>query len=60
MPHYDYACEACGHTFEAYQSMQDKLLKKCPGCKKNTLIRLFGGGIVLEKSKHDCGPSGSP
>ena len=27
MPTYDYECDACGHKFEEFQSMMDKLLK---------------------------------
>ena len=44
MPTYQYECERCGHSFEALQSMTGKKLKKCPGCGKNTLIRLIGSG----------------
>lgn len=45
MPTYDYACKRCGHTFEAFQSLSEKLLKKCPACGKQGLERLFGTGI---------------
>lgn len=44
MPTYDYECSACGHSFEAFQSMTEKKLKKCPKCKKLSLARLIGGG----------------
>jgi putative FmdB family regulatory protein len=44
MPTYQYECEACGHLFEALQSMTDKKLKKCPKCAKMTLVRHIGGG----------------
>ena len=47
MPTYDYACKACGHTFEELQSFSDPLLTKCPKCKKNKLERLFGGGGAI-------------
>ena len=30
MPTYDYLCEKCGHTFEAFQSMAESSLKTCP------------------------------
>jgi putative FmdB family regulatory protein len=45
MPTYDYACRACDHAFEHFQSISDKLLRTCPGCGKRTLDRLFGTGI---------------
>ncbi len=44
MPTYQYECEACGHLFEALQSMIDKKFKKCPKCAKMTLVRHIGGG----------------
>ena len=30
MPTYEYACEKCGHEFEALQSMSAKPLRICP------------------------------
>jgi len=30
MPTYDYECEKCGKTFEAFQSMKDKAFETCP------------------------------
>jgi putative FmdB family regulatory protein len=47
MPTYDYACDACGHEFEEWQSFKDDPLTKCPACKKNKLRRLFGGGAAI-------------
>jgi putative FmdB family regulatory protein len=47
MPTYDYVCDACGHAFEEFQSMSDKVLKKCPKCKKSKLRRLFGTGAAV-------------
>lgn len=47
MPTYDYKCENCGHTFEAFQSMKEEALKKCPECGKETLRRLIGAGAGL-------------
>jgi putative FmdB family regulatory protein len=44
MPTYDYECTKCGHTFEAFQGMNDKPLAKCPKCK-SALRRLIGGGL---------------
>lgn len=47
MPTYDYQCDACNHTFEEFQSMMDKPLKKCPQCKKPKLRRLIGTGAAI-------------
>jgi putative FmdB family regulatory protein len=44
MPTYEYACEACGHAFEEFQSMSAKPIKKCPKCGKNKVQRLISGG----------------
>ena len=45
MPTYDYECTKCGHSFDAFQSMSDSPLLKCPSCGKNSLRRLIGGGL---------------
>lgn len=47
MPTYDYECDACGHTFELFQGINDPLKKKCPECKKLKLRRLFGTGAAI-------------
>lgn len=47
MPTYQYECEACEHSFEHYQSMLDKKLKKCPECGKLKLVRLIGSGTGI-------------
>lgn len=44
MPTYQYECSACGHQFEAFQSMMEDRLKTCPKCKKKKLDRLIGSG----------------
>ncbi|MFA6378444.1 MAG: zinc ribbon domain-containing protein [Candidatus Omnitrophota bacterium] len=44
MPTYDYECSSCKHAFEAFQSMTEKHLKKCPKCHKSSLQRLIGAG----------------
>ena len=50
MPTYEYACEACGHEFEEFQSMTAKPIKKCPDCGKLKVKRLIsGGGGILFK-----------
>ncbi len=47
MPTYDYECDACGHTFELFQSFSAPVEKKCPECKKLKLRRLFGTGAAV-------------
>ena len=47
MPTYDYECDACGHKFELFQSINDPVQRKCPECKKMKLRRLFGTGAAL-------------
>lgn len=47
MPTYDYECDACGHTFELFQSISEPVQKKCPDCKKPKLRRLFGTGAAV-------------
>jgi len=52
MPTYDYACQACGHEFEAFQSITAKSLRKCPECGKLRLKRLIGmgAGVIFKGS----------
>ncbi len=47
MPTYEYVCSKCGHELEAFQSMNDMPLKKCPACKRSALRRKIGGGAGL-------------
>ena len=47
MPTYRYECESCSHEFELFQSMTEKLKKKCPECGKPKLIRLIGAGAAV-------------
>jgi putative FmdB family regulatory protein len=47
MPTYDYECDACGHTFELFQSITEPVKKKCPDCGKLKLRRLFGTGAAV-------------
>ncbi len=46
MPTYEYECKSCKHTFEAFQSIKDEPIKKCPKCGKS-VRRLFGGGMGI-------------
>jgi putative FmdB family regulatory protein len=52
MPTYEYACSACGHRFDEFQSMSADPLKKCPACKKAKLERLIGtgAGVIFKGS----------
>src|SRR5689334_4352703 len=53
MPTYDYACEKCGHEFEAFQSMNDPRLTKCPvkGCRGKVKRKIgIGAGFVFKGS----------
>src|SRR5688500_7175147 len=47
MPTYDYKCEACGSTWEKFQSMSAAPIKVCPACKKPKARRLIGTGAGL-------------
>ena len=52
MPTYDYACQACDHEFEAFQSITAKPLRKCPECGRLKLKRLIGigAGVIFKGS----------
>ena len=47
MPTYDYRCNACGHTFDAFQRMSADALTDCPECGKPALRRLIGSGAGI-------------
>jgi putative FmdB family regulatory protein len=54
MPTYDYSCEKCGKTFEAFQSMRDEAYRECPKelCQQKRwghgkVKRLLGTGAGL-------------
>lgn len=47
MPTYDYRCAACGHVLEAFQSIREPALKKCPKCRKLRLERQIGSGAGI-------------
>lgn len=46
MPTYDYECQECGHTFEAFQKMSDAPLVSCVRCK-GKVRRLIGSGAGI-------------
>jgi len=47
MPTYDYVCDACGHKFELFQSINEPHKKKCDECGKPKLRRLIGAGAAI-------------
>jgi putative FmdB family regulatory protein len=46
LPTYEYECRSCGHRFEAFQSITDRPLRKCPECGKG-VKRLIGAGAGI-------------
>src|SRR6185295_18457101 len=52
MPTYEYACDACGHKFEEFQSITAKPVTKCPSCGKRKVKRLIsaGAGFIFKGS----------
>jgi putative FmdB family regulatory protein len=59
MPTYEYACEKCGKTFDASQSMRDETFRECPKelCRQKKwghgkVKRLLGtgAGIIFKGS----------
>ena len=47
MPTYDYACSACGHQFERFESIRAGGTKACPKCGKRKARRRMGIGAGL-------------
>jgi len=47
MPTYDYQCGACGHSFEKFQPITSRPVRKCPSCGKPKAKRLPGAGSVV-------------
>ncbi|MHC4982476.1 MAG: FmdB family zinc ribbon protein [Planctomycetota bacterium] len=52
MPTYDYECEACGYSFERFQPISQRAIRKCPKCGRLKVRRLIGagGGILFRGS----------
>jgi putative FmdB family regulatory protein len=52
MPTYDYKCDACGSTFERFQSITAEPSRKCPQCGKLKARRLIspGAGLIFKGS----------
>jgi putative FmdB family regulatory protein len=53
MPTYQYTCEKCQHTLEAFQKITDGALTKCPACQSDSLKRGIGGGSATFQFKGD-------
>ena len=49
MPFYEYQCKRCGHTLESMQKVNDKPLRKCPECGKQSLERLMSAPVFRLK-----------
>lgn len=47
MPVYEYECKACGHHWEAIQSINEEALKDCPKCTAEEAKRLISGGTAF-------------
>ena len=50
MPTYQYACTACDHEFEAFQSFTDDSLTECPECKGEIKKVFSAVGVVFKGS----------
>jgi putative FmdB family regulatory protein len=49
MPTYEYACSACGNTWEEMQKITEPALEVCPACHKATAKRQISGGNFILK-----------
>lgn len=50
MPTYQYACTACNHEFEAFQSFTEDSLTECPKCKGEIKKVYSAVGVVFKGS----------
>ena len=64
MPTYEYACNACGNEFEAFQSFSEAALSQCPECKgevrkvfSNVGVVFKGSGFYKTDSRSDSKPA---
>lgn len=46
MPTYEYCCKECGHEFEAFQTISEPPVEKCPLCN-GKVKRIISGGAGL-------------
>jgi len=49
MPTYEYRCEDCGHEFEAFQTMSEPPVERCPVCNGKVKRIISGGAGFLFK-----------
>jgi putative FmdB family regulatory protein len=47
MPTYDYICDACGHEFEAFESIKADPQSVCQTCHEVRLRRKIGPGAAI-------------
>lgn len=50
VPTYQYACNACAHEFEVFQSFSDASLTVCPVCKGEIRKVYSAVGVVFKGS----------
>jgi len=52
MPTYEYQCNACDHSFELFQSIKARSVRKCPQCGKLKVKRIIGigAGVIFKGS----------
>ncbi len=50
MPTYSYACSACGHRFDANQSIHDDALTTCPVCESQIRRVISAVGVAFKGS----------
>ncbi len=50
MPTYQYACTACNHEFEAFQSFTEDSLTRCPECQGEVKKVYSAVGVVFKGS----------
>ncbi|MBN2645438.1 MAG: zinc ribbon domain-containing protein [Desulfuromonadaceae bacterium] len=48
MPLYEYACQQCGHVFEARQKFSDPPLSQCPSCSGPVEKLISRSGFALK------------
>lgn len=68
MPIYEYACKACGHTFDTLQGFNEEPLTDCPVCKEPALKKLIsasafhlkGSGWYVTDFKNPTAPKNEP
>ena len=47
MPTYDYICDACGHEFDAFESIKADPQTVCLSCGESKLRRKLGTGAAI-------------